>query len=315
MELRRVQAADWRALRDVRLRALADTPDAYGTTYEQDAARGDAFWQQRAADSEHNLQNITVTAEEGGRFLALAGGFFEGLVVHIVSVWTDPVARGQGVAAQLVAMVMDWARGSGARRIILEVTEGNDTAYRVYERLGFRPTGVLHPLRPGATLKTREMALDVPLEAPARMQDLLNERPPDRRQNATGVIVRDGRVFVMRRSASRTFLPNAWDLPGGHVEPMESIGDGLVREVFEETGWRVARVVRGLGTIQTEVEGLVHREHCFEVEVACDLDSPVLETDKFSESRWIGLADLDVAREARAADDRQLVELIQRALG
>lgn len=70
----------------------------------------------------------------------------------------------------------------------------------------------------------------------------------------TGVHVvceRDGRVLLMRR-AGTGFFDGLYSLPGGHVEPGESVFEAAGREVREETGLRVD--VDGL-----EWLGIVHR--------------------------------------------------------
>ncbi len=54
----------------------------------------------------------------------------------------------------------------------------------------------------------------------------------------------DQRVFVPRRASDATNLPGLWDIVGGHVEPGESFGEALRREVFEETGWTVVGTPR-----------------------------------------------------------------------
>ena len=49
-----------------------------------------------------------------------------------------------------------------------------------------------------------------------------------------GAVVRDGRLLLVRR-ASRHGRGN-WQLPGGFIEPDETIEQAVVREVFEEAG-------------------------------------------------------------------------------
>lgn len=48
-----------------------------------------------------------------------------------------PEFRRRGIARQLVAASVDYARGRGARRILLDVVQGNLPAYTLYQTLGF----------------------------------------------------------------------------------------------------------------------------------------------------------------------------------
>ena len=50
------------------------------------------------------------------------------------------------------------------------------------------------------------------------------------------LIVRSGRILLGKRSASREFYPDVWDVFGGHVEPGERHEQTLVRELQEELG-------------------------------------------------------------------------------
>lgn len=72
--------------------------------------------------------------------------------------------------------------------------------------------------------------------------------PPPERYNTGynlgvgGAVVQDGRLLLVRR-ASRRGRGN-WQIPGGFVEPDETIEQAVVREVVEESG--VTAQVRGV---------------------------------------------------------------------
>jgi 8-oxo-dGTP diphosphatase len=51
-----------------------------------------------------------------------------------------------------------------------------------------------------------------------------------------GLLRRRGRALMVHRSPQRRWYPDAWDLPGGHVEVGEVPRLALVRELQEELG-------------------------------------------------------------------------------
>ncbi|KAJ1818304.1 hypothetical protein LPJ56_003870 [Coemansia sp. RSA 2599] len=50
-------------------------------------------------------------------------------------------------------------------------------------------------------------------------------------------------VLVVQRSANERSYPNQWEIPGGHVDPGETIVQAVEREVFEETALVTTEVV------------------------------------------------------------------------
>jgi 8-oxo-dGTP diphosphatase len=70
--------------------------------------------------------------------------------------------------------------------------------------------------------------------------------PGDKRLAAAVVMDDEGRVLLVRRSETETFLPRVWGVPCGKLEPDESARDGVLRELKEETGLR-GEVVRKIG--------------------------------------------------------------------
>jgi len=67
------------------------------------------------------------------------------------------------------------------------------------------------------------------------------------------VVIRDkeGRCLLLKRSMSSKGNPGKWDLPGGKVDTGESLEQGLLREVGEETGLTIS-LPRVLGAAESE---------------------------------------------------------------
>ena len=49
------------------------------------------------------------------------------------------------------------------------------------------------------------------------------------------VLVKDGKVLLIKRSSYNNYRVGEWDLPGGRLEPNEKIFEGHKREIMEET--------------------------------------------------------------------------------
>jgi ribosomal-protein-alanine N-acetyltransferase len=83
---------------------------------------------------------------------------------EILNVAVDPGARGRGVGRSIVVAMLDHLRGSGVRRVYLEVRCSNEAAIGLYRAAGFRPLAK----RQGYYVRPREDALTMVLEMPSR---------------------------------------------------------------------------------------------------------------------------------------------------
>jgi ribosomal-protein-alanine N-acetyltransferase len=61
--------------------------------------------------------------------------------LHVNNVAVRAEFRRQGIAAQLLAAVLDWGRRHEARMALLEVRSGNTAAQALYSRCGFQVVG------------------------------------------------------------------------------------------------------------------------------------------------------------------------------
>ena len=169
IRVRVFKAHEWATYKDLRLRALADSPDAFGSTFASEAQRPDSEWSSRLAPSDGSARNLPLVAEFDGQPIGLAWGRIEDSdpeLAYLYQVWVMPDYRGLGAGQMLVEAVIAWAEAQQARQLELAVTRGDSPATRLYARLGFEPTGQIDPVRPEADLLEQRMRLTLnPLAA------------------------------------------------------------------------------------------------------------------------------------------------------
>lgn len=164
---RRIQEDDGALLGAMRLRALADSPSAFGSTYEAEALRTAEDWTARAAHGAVAADRVTFFAFLDTRPVGLAGGYWSEPDigrVDLVSMWVSPSARRRGVARSLIRSVLDWAVDVCATSVGLWVTAGNTPAVKLYSGFGFAATGERQPLPSDTGKEELRMILD-PLSA------------------------------------------------------------------------------------------------------------------------------------------------------
>ena len=154
LDVRLVDETQWRTWRDIRLRSLQDSPDAFGSTYAREVTFTERDWRGRL-----DAPGPAVLVYDHDEPVGMGAGWrYEPGRMRIVAMWTDPRVRGRGVGTQVLDALVGWARAHDLRPDLC-VAEGNPAARAVYERYGFVATGETAPLREGSALTTSRLVL------------------------------------------------------------------------------------------------------------------------------------------------------------
>lgn len=151
VEIRRVEVDDWQTWRQIRLRSLAESPEAFRSTFAEESSQPADWWERRVRVSTAGPNNALWLATLDGEPAGILSSRVDpdSKVMTAEAVWVAPEARGQGVAEELLRSAMAWAKEAGARRAELWVNQGNSATRSLYRRAGFRPTTEVQRVRPG----------------------------------------------------------------------------------------------------------------------------------------------------------------------
>lgn len=145
--VRQLDPDEWPLWRELRLRALADAPEAFGTTLADLADRDtESYWREGVS-----WPRVPFVVEADGKPAAMGRLLFgddpvygdvPGARAELISVWVAPEHRGLGAARALVAAAVDHlVTHHPQTRLLLAVVETNLPARRLYESCGFGTGG------------------------------------------------------------------------------------------------------------------------------------------------------------------------------
>lgn len=140
---RRATKDDVTLFKEVRLKALKDSPDAFGSTYESALQRDQRSWEEQLWSTTTGGNRNTQFAFEEDQCIGIAALYREPSAPSgdIIMMWVDPGHRGSSAASLLVHNLLSWSRESGFSAVSLDVTESNARAIKFYEKQGFHDTG------------------------------------------------------------------------------------------------------------------------------------------------------------------------------
>lgn len=119
----------------------------------------------------------------------------------------------------------------------------------------------------------------------------------DPQPNAASVaIVREGRVLLIKRAYAP--YQHLWTLPGGRIEPDESIEQCAIREIAEEVGL----VIRNPRPVMVQTLG---RDGTFRLAVFAtrDFSGAIRASDEIADHKWMDPAALIALRTTSRLDD------------
>ena len=146
--IRELTGDDAGEFRGLRLRALQEHPDAFGSSYEAEVTVPNEATAERLRRNAESQDSFTLGAYRGNRLVGMVGLFQETRekTRHKGNIWGMYVPieeQGKGIGKALLARAIELARGTpGLEQLHLAVVSSNSRARDLYASFGFKTYGV-----------------------------------------------------------------------------------------------------------------------------------------------------------------------------
>ena len=163
--VRKFEVAEFSSYRHLRLSALEESPNAFGSTLGAEQLRTTEEWASRLQDGCNSGLDLPLIGQVGSTAAGLAWGKVDRsdrTIVHLYQMWVVPEFRGRGIARLLLRTIVAWTASLGARSVHLGVSSGQSSAMHLYVSEGFVPFGQAESLRSCSALLSQQMQFQIP---------------------------------------------------------------------------------------------------------------------------------------------------------
>lgn len=132
---------DWDLYRTFRLASLAESPDAFAASHDEEQEFGEDVWRERM------LRATRLLAEAEGKAVGVASvrrlednGGEDHELAEFFGMWVDPDRRGKGIGVKLMRAAVGIARSMGSDELVYWVSTDNGPGVAFASSYGFRTT-------------------------------------------------------------------------------------------------------------------------------------------------------------------------------
>jgi ribosomal protein S18 acetylase RimI-like enzyme len=145
MEIVKLTPADWKKFKNIRLEALKNESQSFGTTYEEGLKKTVEEWKEPLGKS----TSYIFGAEENNELFGLAAAYQENgkkcsHVAYIWGVYVRKSHRRKGIGKKLMVAIIKELKSKKVVKANLNVTIGKISALKLYQSLGFKTVGIMH---------------------------------------------------------------------------------------------------------------------------------------------------------------------------
>jgi 8-oxo-dGTP diphosphatase len=120
------------------------------------------------------------------------------------------------------------------------------------------------------------------------------------------IINDEGKILIVKRDKEIIFV-DKWDVPGGKLDNDETLFEAISREIVEEVGLKLARIICTLSSSKFEGK-LGDKLIIYRNIYLCRASGEIKLSAEHSEYKWVAPEEL---RNFEFADDKDLTEIIK----